>query len=65
MLHRSDPGKHQEMQRIENPATEVDLTVGMNHSSDTTLLIFEADGFGAFEQDTGRLCFGDQRQVRP
>ena len=53
------------MQRIENPATEVDLTVGMNRSSDTTLLIFEADGFGAFEQDTGRLRLGDQRQVRP
>ena len=32
------------MRRIENPATEEDLTVGMNRSSDTTLLIFKADG---------------------
>ena len=44
MLRRSDPGEHQEMRRIENPATEEDLTVGMNRSSDTTLLIFKADG---------------------
>src|SRR6516165_2098049 len=65
VLGRADPGKLQDMRRVDRAGGEDHFALGIRALNRPAPLVLDGDGAAALENDAVDLCFDDDLEVGP